>query len=71
MDLTSTSCVISYFNAEGKYKIYIVPFYDIFSNRTENKIIFPWCLNSDVFTAEGKVQFSIRFFKVGIDVETE
>ena len=71
MDLTSTSCVISYINAEGEFRIYVVPFYDIFTRLDENKILFPWCLDKNVTALKGKVQFSIRFFKVGIDPETQ
>lgn len=65
MDLIDTSCVITYLNANGDYRIYNVPFYDIYTRRKDNKILLPWCIGADVVKYQGIVQFTIRFFKVG------
>lgn len=71
MDLIDTSCVITYLNANGECKIYIVPFYDIYTKRKENKILFPWCIGSDVVKYQGEVEFAIRFFKIGTTAQGE
>ena len=67
MDLATTSCIITYTNANGKTRFYAVPFYDIYTYANENpkeyKIILPWCLDANVAEASGDVEFSIQFFK--------
>lgn len=64
MDLASTSCIITYINALGKQRMYMVPFYDIYSYAKVNKMIIPWCLDGSVTEAPGEIQFSIEFFKI-------
>lgn len=65
MDLATTSCIITYINAVGKSRFYIVPFYDIYSYASENKMIIPWCLDANVTEGSGEVLFALQFFKVG------
>lgn len=65
MDLSTTSCVITYNNAKGMSKQYAVPFYDIFTYANQKKMIIPWVLDSVLAEASGQIEFSICFFKVG------
>ena len=65
MDLALTSCVITYVNANGDTRMYIVPFYDIYSYAHVSKMIIPWNLDSGVTAAPGVVKFAIQFFKTG------
>ena len=64
MDLSTTNCVITYTNALGITRVYIVPFYDIYSYASENKMIIPWNLDAGVAEAAGTVEFALQFFKV-------
>lgn len=64
MDLSTTSCIIYYINAQGNYNIYKVPFYDIYTFSKQKKILIPWCLEKDVATTSGIVEFAIEFFIV-------
>ena len=65
MDLIDTSCVITYLNANGECKIYIVPFYDIYTFAKEGKMLIPWCLDANVASTAGPVTFAIQFYKIG------
>lgn len=71
IDLATTSCLITYTNALGKTRFYIVPFYDIYTYKDVNKMVFPWCLDVNVLEAPGTVEFSIQFFKVGLNAEQD
>ena len=64
MDLSHTTCVIQYINANKKSKIYPVPFYDIYTKSGSGKMLFPWCLDAQVAETAGEVQFSVRFYKI-------
>lgn len=64
MDLAHVACVIQYINAVGKAGLYFVPFYDIYTLRDENKILFPWNISGLVTEAAGTVQFSIFFYSI-------
>lgn len=72
MDLSTASCIITYTNALGKTRYYVVPFYDIYSydNKDKNltKMLIPWCLDADVTEAPGEVEFSLLFFKTSEEV---
>lgn len=59
VDLATTSCLITYTNALGKTRFYIVPFYDIYTYKDVDKMVFPWCLDANVLEAPGMVEFSI------------
>jgi hypothetical protein len=69
MDLATTCCIITYTNALKESKIYRVPFYDIYTFAEENKIILPWVIDADLAIIPGQVEFSIQFFKTGIEVD--
>lgn len=76
MDLANTCCIIQY-NVERKIDgkpvkksyYYPVPFFDIYSKAKEQKIIFPWCLDTSVTATSGYVEFSIQFFKTGTHIK--
>jgi hypothetical protein len=63
MDLASTSCIISYINADGESYLYAIPFYDIYTYASINKMIIPWNLTNSVTKKPGTVKFAITFFK--------
>jgi hypothetical protein len=65
MDLSTTSCIITYNNAKNVSRYYIVPFYDVYTYAHADKMIIPWVLDSILTEAPGTVEFSIRFFKTG------
>lgn len=64
MDLAFTTCIIHYINAEGKAGLYSVPFYDIHTKMQERKMIFPWCIEGAASAAEGKLNFTLMFYKI-------
>lgn len=70
VDLTTMTCVIRYINADGEGGIYPVPYYDVTTLGKENKIIFPWVLDGKVAKKSGKVQYSIRFYKINLTDNT-
>lgn len=64
MDLADTCCIIYYISADGKCRIYTVPFYDIYSYGHDKKILIPWVLDKTVAIKQGTVEFAIQFFKI-------
>lgn len=69
MDLSTTSCMITYTNAKKKTRYYGVPFYDIYTLAYEGKILFPWCLDGNIAEVTGNVEFAISFFSVGSELD--
>ena len=47
--------------------MYIVPYYDIYTYRGLNKLIIPWNVDGAATQKDGKLTFSIRFFKIEYD----
>ncbi len=62
MDLSNTTCIIQYVTPDKKMHIYAVPFFDIITERKNDKMIFPWCIDGIATQYSGIVSFSIRFF---------
>ena len=62
MDLTNTTCVIQYITPDKKAHLYAVPFYDVITDKINNKVIFPWCVDCNVTKFTGVVEFSVRFY---------
>lgn len=60
IDLTETTCIVQYINAKNESRIYAVPFYDI--TTFPGKILFPWCIDSEVTKVAGNVKFSMKFY---------
>lgn len=63
MDLSQTSCIITYKNAKKETRVYVVPFYDIYTYAHVSKMIIPWNLDFGVMEQAGTVEFAIQFFK--------
>lgn len=72
-DLSQTSCMIEFINADGEGGFYPVPFYDISSYpnyidesdvKHEAKMLIPWCIEGDVTKSAGNVQFALRFYEL-------
>jgi hypothetical protein len=64
MDLAQTTCIVQYVTADGKARIYPVPFYDITTASDEDKMIFPWCIDGGATAVAGPIQYSVRFYKI-------
>ena len=66
MDLSTTVCIIQYLTPapESMPYIYIVPYYDVSSLATENKMIIPWNIDGAATQKKGKVKYSIRFYQL-------
>ena len=68
MDLSTTTCIISYKNKKGS-GIYVVPYYDIISFRgdinegTVDKLVFPWCIDGKASAVSGNIEYAIRFYR--------
>lgn len=62
MDLTNTTCVIQYITPDKKAHLYAVPFYDVITDKANNKVIFPWCVDGNATKFTGIVEFSVRFY---------
>lgn len=67
MDLSKTTCVIQYINANNQGALYPVPYCDIQKLANEGMMIIPWSISGLVTAAPGPVKFSIRFYKVSQD----
>lgn len=78
MDLVNTVCIVEYINADGKSGIYWVPFYDTSKYLKEEGnldseipvILIPWAVGGLATAAAGKIEFSIRFYKLAADGKT-
>lgn len=66
-DLANTVGIIQYINGKGDGYIYPIPYYDIATEKENNKILFPWCIEGHVTEKSGVINFSIKFY----DIENE
>lgn len=66
MDMANTTCIIQYNTPkpENKTYYYIVPFFDIVTDRKNKKMIFPWNIEHMATKTAGTIEFSIRFFAI-------
>lgn len=66
MDLSTTTCVIQYKNAQGEERVYAVPYYDIqtYHDEKQPKMLIPWAVGGEATKYAGEVIFSIRFYKM-------
>lgn len=71
VDLANTCCIISYINAKKESRVYMVPFYDIYTYAKEKKMLIPWCLDASVAAAAGVVQFQFQFYRIGETVNED
>ena len=63
-DLINTVGIIQYVNAKGDGYIYPIPYYDLITEKENNKILFPWCIEGHVTEKAGNVEFSIKFYEI-------
>ena len=70
-DLSTVNCIFQYNNADKNPKkkgyIYAPPFIDVTTYADEGKIIIPWCIEGPATAYAGKVEFSIKFYKMSSD----
>lgn len=71
VDLADMICVIQYINAEGDSGLYWVPYYDIDHPDIDEEtgvstptLLIPWAIGGLATIAAGKVQFSVRFYRI-------
>lgn len=64
MDLSNTTCIISYVAPDKSTYVYIVPYYDIYTYRAYNKMIIPWEIDGSATQYKGILQYSICFYKI-------
>ena len=64
MDLSNTTCIISYIASDNSTYMYIVPYYDIYTYRAYNKMIIPWEIDGSATQYKGILQYSICFYKI-------
>ena len=62
VDLSTTNCVIHYINADGEARVYPVPYFDIETYGTENKMIIPWLIEGAATKSKGKIYYAVKFF---------
>lgn len=67
MDLAETICLVQYIIPGTKGQdatpyTYVVPFFDTQSE--VGKIIFPWVIGGPATSAEGKIKYAVRFYRV-------
>lgn len=65
MDLSTTVGVVQYENVDGESYIYPIPFYDIMTEHTDDKMLFPWCIDGAATKKAGTIKYAIRFYRVG------
>lgn len=69
MDLSNTTCIIEYVTPDKKVHVYPVPFYDVLTEKAEQKMIFPWCIDGAATALSGIVSYSIQFFIIEENAE--
>lgn len=70
MDLFNTVCVVQY-NTPGSQTFFdVIPFYDVITERENNMMLFPWCVDGSATQLSGTVTFSFRFFIVEPEIVT-
>ena len=67
MDLSTTSCVITYQTPDGQSHMYPIPYYDTYSLAKEGKMVLPWNISDIVTKQNGIITYSFRFFKLSGD----
>lgn len=65
VDLSTTVCLVQYITPKTKKsRFYVVPFYDIASQREKSKMVFPWCIDGAATSEVGEVEYSFRFYRI-------
>lgn len=64
MDLLRTTCVLLYTNALNESFVYPIPCVDAITKASENKLILPWVVGSDVTWKAGVIKFAFQFYEI-------
>ena len=64
MDLSLVAGIVQFVTPDKQTHWYPIPFYDITTEKDNDKMLIPWCVNGDVTKYSGKVTFSFKFFLV-------
>lgn len=71
VDLSTTTCIIQYKTAQTKTpRTYIVPFFDIATQRENGKMLIPWCIDGAATSEVGLVEYSLMFYRIA-EIENE
>ena len=63
-DLSKTTCIIQYINANGDERVYKVPFFDVETKAPETKMLFPWCIEGEATKKAGNIKYAIKFYQL-------
>jgi len=66
MDLSLLAGVIQFVTPDNQTHWYPIPFYDVVTEKKNNKMIVPWCIRGDATKLAGNVTFSLKFFLVEV-----
>lgn len=64
MDLSLVAGIVQFVTPDKQTHWYPIPFYDITTEKDNDKMLIPWCVNGDATKYSGKVTFSFKFFLV-------
>ena len=62
VDLSQTTCIVNFINADNQAYIYYVPFCDVYL--FDGKMILPWNISGAATAKPGKVQYSLTFYRM-------
>ena len=62
-DLINTACIIQYTDPDGDPHIYIIPFYFI-NDEDSDEIIIPWQLDAEATAKAGMLEYAFCFYNV-------
>lgn len=64
MDLSLVAGIIQFVTPDNQTHWYPIPFYDITSEKDNDKMIIPWNVSGEATQYSGQVTFSFRFFLI-------
>ena len=67
VDLSNLMAIISYKISSGESFIYVVPFFDIYTEGKNMKMLIPWNIKNTATKCAGPIEFSIKFYKTAIE----
>lgn len=64
MDLAQTNCIVQYSTDNGNTYIYPIMECDVTTFLSNNKMILPWTISSDVTQSAGSIEYVFRFYQL-------
>lgn len=64
IDLSQITGIVQYTTPDKVTHYSTIPFYDVITEKEDNKMLIPWIIDGTVTQFKGAVTFSLRFFKV-------